>query len=263
MTLKEQRAEQPPIKRRASAFTAPTTTPVSRQMKEPVAASRYYFGHSAGMHPEDQPYQTSERDTARGTPPRERSDRHSLNEEEYTQPTMRMPTSARRWLPTLPAACRDLDLTGMPNANPPRRFRPHWTLRFGAILMSIALGSLLLQVGATWTQHALDTWHYGMPRTYQTDAVVGHGDSLAHPSHFIGLNLNGHIEVIELPGGDPSRARLYAGPTLSGPDRSEVPVVVTFEDVNHNGKPEMILQFAGLEVIYRNTGTTFQPESHP
>lgn len=262
MTLKEQRAEQPPIKRRASAFSAPTTTPVSRQMKEPVAASRYYIGHTAGMHPEDQPYQTSGQDATRRTSLWERSDRRLLTEKEYAQPTMRMPTSARRWLPTSPVACRDLDLTGIPGANPPRRFRPHWTLRLGAILMSIALGSLLLQIGAIWTQHALDTWHYGMPRTYQTDAVVGHGDSPAHPSHFIALNLDGHIEVIELSGGDPSKAHLYMGPTLSGPDRAEAPVTLTFEDVNHNGKPEMVLEFAGLEVIYRNTGSAFQPDSH-
>src|SRR6266487_4661311 len=51
----------------------------------------------------------------------------------------------------------------------------------------------------------LDIWHYGYPRTYQTDAVVGHGDSLAHPSHFIAINLDGHLEVIELSGGDPKR----------------------------------------------------------
>src|SRR2546425_1583080 len=45
------------------------------------------------------------------------------------------------------------------------------------------------------------SWHYGRPRTFQTDAVVGHNDSAASPSHFIAINLNRHVEVIECPGG--------------------------------------------------------------
>src|SRR6266496_1763193 len=62
----------------------------------------------------------------------------------------------------------------------------------------VLLGQALIGwVGTTW-----DDLHYGYPRTSQTDAVVGHGDSVAHPSHFLALNLKGQLEIIELPAGN-------------------------------------------------------------
>jgi len=39
--------------------------------------------------------------------------------------------------------------------------------------------------------------------------VVGHNDSEAHPSHFIAINVDRHVDVIEFPGGDASKARIY------------------------------------------------------
>src|SRR5690349_12145390 len=88
---------------------------------------------------------------------------------------------------------------------------PRETSRQGAGLawlgtgMLVALAAVLLgQLVVGWMTTTWDDWHYGRPRTFQCDAVVGHSDSPAQPSHFIALNLHGHIEVIELPGGDPS-----------------------------------------------------------
>ena len=55
------------------------------------------------------------------------------------------------------------------------------------------------------------------------DAVVGHNDSPANPSHFIALNLNRHIVIIELPGADPSKAKIYTGPILLGDGQDLTP----------------------------------------
>ncbi len=44
----------------------------------------------------------------------------------------------------------------------PRR-RLHWLARLGIMLTLVLLGWLLLSEAAVWTQHALDTWHYGYP----------------------------------------------------------------------------------------------------
>jgi hypothetical protein len=140
----------------------------------------------------------------------------------------------------------------------PRR-RLHWLARLGIMLTLVLLGWLLLSEAAVWMQHALDTWHYGYPRTYQTDAVVGHGDSLAHPSHFIALNLDGHLEVIELAAGNPAHAHIYVGPTLTGTEAAQVPVTIQFQDVNGDGRPDLLLLFNGIQVVYLNTGTSFQP----
>jgi hypothetical protein len=62
-----------------------------------------------------------------------------------------------------------------------------------------------------WVDHQLDAT-YSMPRTYQGDAVVGHGDSVVNPSHLIFLNLGGHVEIIELPSGNAAKAKIYIGP---------------------------------------------------
>ena len=55
-----------------------------------------------------------------------------------------------------------------------------------AMLVLFVVGSLVV----AWGGQLHDNLVYGTPRTYQTDAVVGHGDSKAHPSHFIAINYN-------------------------------------------------------------------------
>jgi hypothetical protein len=98
----------------------------------------------------------------------------------------------------------------------------------------------------------LDDLRYGNPRTSQTDAVVGHHDSRAHPSHFIVENWHGQVIIIEFPAGNPTKAVVYTGPLLLGAGPEDIPVTVTFDDVAHNGKPEMILHMQGEQVIFTN-----------
>lgn len=130
--------------------------------------------------------------------------------------------------------------------------RQHPLLLLG-IGMSIALLSwMLLMQAVAWTGARLDDLRYGTPRTYQTDAVVGHHDSPAHPSHFIVENWHAHVIVIEFPGGDPTKAVVYAGPTLFGGGQDETPVTVSFLDAAHNGHPEMILHLQGTQALFTN-----------
>jgi hypothetical protein len=259
--MREQRAENRYIPRRASA-PAPTTEqePPVRH-REPAASSRQQIGHWAGMHPEDQPQQTYPSRASRYVDWDEDNDERDEEEEEdrFAPPTARLRPSAirRDILPTR----RGGYLSANHHQERPRR-RPHWMVRLGLALSLVFLSWLLLTEAATWTQHALDTLHYGYPRTYQTDAVVGHGDSPTHPSHFIALNLDGHLEVIELAGGNPAHAHIYVGPTLTGTEAAQVPVTIAFQDVNGDGKPDLLLLFNGIQVVYLNTGTSFQP-IHP
>ncbi len=126
--------------------------------------------------------------------------------------------------------------------------------------MLVALAAVLLgQLVVGWMTVARDDWHYGRPRTFQCDAVVGHADSPAQPSHFIALNLRGHIEVIELPGGDPSRTRIYQGPQIYGPGADLVPVTLQFSDPGHTHHPDMFVLFQGTQVVFHNRDGTFRP----
>lgn len=140
---------------------------------------------------------------------------------------------------------------------PPRK--SHWMLTLG-IGMVLMLG---LYVGFSWasnwwTNHLLDAT-YGFPRTYQLDAVVGHNnDSALNPSHFIFLNLSGHVEIIELPAGDASKAKIYIGPTLFSDNAPLIPVTGEFRNVG--GKEEMIVHIQNQEIIYVSDGTMFKPK---
>jgi hypothetical protein len=118
--------------------------------------------------------------------------------------------------------------------------------------------TLMNWIGSAWQTHQLDS-QYGMPRTYQTDAVVGHGgDSVAHPSHFIFENLRGQIIIIELPAGNISKAIIYAGPRLLAPDPDSEPVTGSFETIN--GKVDMLVKVGDSQpIIYTNNGSKFIP----
>src|SRR5260370_328390 len=105
---------------------------------------------------------------------------------------------------------------------PPRRrgggvFRSHPLLwvGFGMLVMLLAWSGLQA-LGAWWSLHQDDVT-YGRPRTAQYDVVVGQGDSPGSPKHVIALHLEAMVVVIELPGGDSSKTRIYRGPHLFGP----------------------------------------------
>ena len=120
-------------------------------------------------------------------------------------------------LPTPPQQLRRQRLTG--NApgqqqRPPTRRRKHWSVYLVTGMATMTALVIGLYSLGSWWQHVQDDWTYGMPRTYQTDAVVGHNhDSSSHPSHFLAVNLKGRIEVFELPAGDPTKVRVFFGPT--------------------------------------------------
>jgi hypothetical protein len=135
--------------------------------------------------------------------------------------------------------------------------RPFFYLVVGMIFM-LALWAILTSV-ASWWSVKWDDIQYGRPRTFQIDAVVGHNDSPSNPSHFIAINLNGRIEVIEFPGGDGSKARIYIGPQLYGNGEDLVPVTLSFIDVNGNHQPDMVLHFQNTQIVFVNENGGFRP----
>ncbi len=140
----------------------------------------------------------------------------------------------------------------------PRTRHPHWLVIFGTgMLVMILLVIAINEIGSAWQAYQLDAT-YGMPRTYQTDAVVGHnGDNAAHPSHFTFENLHGKIIITELPAGDPAKAIVYAGPPIIGDSAESVPVTGSFADRNGDGKLDMLVQVVNQQFVYLNTGTKF------
>ncbi len=195
-------------------------------------ASRHAAGHSHAIHPEDRPYLTDGE--------QERSARRTSTAIDEGLEERPARSSARRYRSTMTAEQQTAPIA--------RRRSLHWTVLVGLTLLCMLVGFLVFSALATWWQHTEDSLRYGMPRTYQMDAVVGHQDSAAHPSHFIALNLDGHLSVIEMPGGDVSKTVIYAGPVLYGQDADLVAVTLS---IGHDGqgKPELILHYQNNEVI--------------
>ena len=79
------------------------------------------------------------------------------------------------------------------------------------------------------------------------------------PSHFIVLNLRGHIEILEQLGGDPTKSKIYLGPQIAGPGADRVPVTLQFIDPHHTHSPDMVVQFQGTQVVFHNVHGVFQP----
>src|SRR5258708_39126967 len=92
-----------------------------------------------------------------------------------------------------------------------------------------------------WGLARYDDLRYGNPRTFQIDAVVGHGDDAAHPSHFIAVNLHRHIVIVEFMAGTPARGTNYSGPYLFYPGGDFTPVTLRFCDVIGHSLPDIVV----------------------
>lgn len=141
-------------------------------------------------------------------------------------------------------------------ARPRARFHP--LLYLGLGMLGVLIISTVFTAGAGWWENTMNYLHYGNPPTYQLEAVVGHNDSVSHPSHYIALNLHGRIQIIEFPGGDGSHARIYLGPQLYGSDADKAPVTLKFVDINNDGRPDMLAFFQASWIVFINTPQGFR-----
>ncbi len=146
-----------------------------------------------------------------------------------------------------------------PTQRPSMRRHVHWSLIFGLGMVLMVLAFIGFNSLATWWQTHQDDATYGRPRTFQIDAVVGHNDSASEPTHFIALNLKRHVVIIELPGGDSSKAKIYSVTTLYGDGQDLTPVTLSFKDVNNDGLLDMEIHLQDQTVVLLNDQGSFRP----
>src|SRR6266700_3915295 len=143
---------------------------------------------------------------------------------------------------------------------PPKRRKNHVLLYIGIGMLLMVLGWISLQLlGNWWTNYQLNST-YQYPRIYQASEVVGHADSTDHPSNFIFENLHGQVLIIEFPGGDYAHARIYKGPMLFSDSADQIPVTAEFKDVNGDGKVDIVLHIQDQRIVFFNTGTGFKAQ---
>ncbi len=238
----EEPAQVSPSPYRIARASLPVQEQRRRQQQQPPqhGASRHYAGSSHAIHPEDQPYVTDERGGSGLVPSRIPARATSAIDEGLDDRPVH--TSTRRYRGSMTTESQTTLLAH-------RQRRPlHGTVYIGLTLLCMLVGFVVFSALSTWWQHTDDYLHYGMPRTFQMDAVVGHQDSAAHPSHFLALNLDGHLSVIEMQGGDLSKTVIYAGPVIYGQGADLVAVTLSVAH-DQNGQPELVLHYQNNEVI--------------
>jgi len=128
-------------------------------------------------------------------------------------------------------------------------------VQIGIVLgLAFIMMHLLIGRGQTW----IDDLRYGRPRTVQVSAYVGHNEQAGQPSHFVAMNLNRRVIVIELPGGDSAKAQTLQGPYLFGANEDLTPVMLRVKDLNNDKKGDLVIAVKNEEIIYINTGDTFR-----
>jgi hypothetical protein len=140
----------------------------------------------------------------------------------------------------------------------PSRGLYRWMIFMGLFVFCMVIGWILFTALGYWWQGKQEDWKYGSPfRTFQVDQYVGHGDTPDHPDHFIAVHFGGVIEVVELNPLQPKYDHVYPITTVND---STTPVVIGFEDTNHDGKLDMLVTVGdsnSYTVILLNTGSQF------
>jgi hypothetical protein len=121
------------------------------------------------------------------------------------------------------------------------------------LAMYAMVGSLV-----EWARVAADDVRYGRPRTTHLDGFVGHGEDRGVPTHIIAMNLNRRVVLIELPGGEPSVARVVEGPYLFGADESLTPIELRTQDMDGDGTLDLLVTIRREQVVYLNKDGVFR-----
>lgn len=243
------------------------------------AAAKSPTGPRTNMHPADDDFDDFEE------PPRSpsstiRRDTFSRNLPSPTTPTTpvqrRQSNSRDLFPPSRQTNSRELpprstrNTTTQYGVTPPgakakrRNSSAHWLLPVGIGMVAMLVLWVFGTIAVSWGQQRYQDITYGRPRTYQTDAIVGHNDSLQHKSHFIAVNYNRQAIVTEWMGGDPAKSVVYIVPYYIVGDNSELtPVTVELRDVTADSKPDLVIHIhlstQDQTFVFVNDGKKFRP----
>lgn len=131
----------------------------------------------------------------------------------------------------------------------------HWLpLAFGACLLIGLYAGYQQWVAPAW-RNVQAQWHTGDGRITQLDVDVGHGGM----SHFLAQYYDGHIMVIEIQLRNPTHIMTYTVPALMPNAGKPQDLTLSTQDVNHDGRPDLVIQEGNSSVatVLYNTGSGF------
>jgi hypothetical protein len=179
----------------ANTFKRRASLPPEEQA---YTVSHHYAGSRSGMHPEDNPYISTTRSRF-NAPTTTHIEVDEEGEDVYTRPPTR--SSARRY--DLAPYTRRGERRTEELARPGKHLLFYIGICLVIMVVFLTAYTLIPPAFQKWQDERV----YGYPRTFQTDANVGH----AGTEHFIALNNHGTIEVVEIPGypSPANQTRLY------------------------------------------------------
>ena len=74
----------------------------------------------------------------------------------------------------------------------------------------------------------------------------------------LGRSITSIVTILDWPGNDPSHVRVLESTSVLGPNADRVVVKLSFIDVNHSGKPDMLITMDGEPSELVNDGSTFR-----
>lgn len=125
------------------------------------------------------------------------------------------------------------------------------------LLVTVAV-AVLVNLAAQRLRVAVDDLRYGRPRTTQLTGYVEHGEAAGQPTHLMALNLNRQVAIIELPGGDASKARTIMGPYLFGANEDLTPVHLALQDMDGDGVADLLVEVRQEQIVYLNREGAFR-----
>ena len=119
----------------------------------------------------------------------------------------------------------------------------------------MALGAIIAPAIGGTIQGISNRITYGDMPTSRYDVFLGHYGK--DTSHVEATNDNGKIYITERGNGAVLAPKLYPVVTITDKDAGSYPVTLTFTDLNHDGKLDMLVNVKGFQIPMYNTGTGF------
>jgi len=129
------------------------------------------------------------------------------------------------------------------------------------LVTALILWAIAVQLWAMLFVNVFYRWDHGAAHVTALHGVYGHNhDNQAHQTRLEAFVDNGRVEIAELPGGDPTKARIFIGPELAsiaGWQGDPNAAVIDMQDqTQQDGKVNVVVTVYGPVF-----GANFKPES--
>jgi hypothetical protein len=161
-------------------------------------------------------------------------------------------------------AKHNTDAVAIKKTEPLQKKKSWFVVHAGELIIGMAVSALLAWFCMTtvlpFFQNTSDQWHTGDGRLSYYQLNVGHNGT----SDFITQYYNGHVVVIEFPGGDPQKAHIFSSKVALNNVNGNPTVNLYIDPQSNHQKPDVLVFVEGFSASVmrlHNTGDSFVQEA--